>query len=56
MHGKPGSGSATKRIIDRKADVIFWMRSSRVVRASDSQCLSRNCPGFDPSFLQHSGI
>ncbi len=27
----------------------------RVVRASDSQCRSRNCPGFDPSILRHSG-
>ncbi len=27
------------------------MRSSRVVRASDSHCRSRNCPGFDPSIL-----
>ncbi len=33
-----------------------WMRSSRVVRASDSQCRSRNCPGFYPSILRHSGI
>ena len=33
-----------------------WMRSSREVRASDSQCQSRNCPGFDPSILRHSGI
>ncbi len=32
------------------------MRSSRVVRASDSQCRSSNCPGFDPSILRHSGI
>ncbi len=24
MQEKPGSGSATKMIIDRKADVIFW--------------------------------
>jgi hypothetical protein len=31
-----------------------WVRSSRVVRASDSQCRSRNCPGFDPSILRHS--
>jgi hypothetical protein len=30
------------------------MRSSPIVRASDSQC--RNCPGFDPSILRHSGI
>ena len=26
-----------------------WMRSSRVVRASDSQCRSCKCPGFDPN-------
>ncbi len=32
----------------------LWMRSSRVVRASDSQCRSRNCPWFDPSILRHS--
>jgi hypothetical protein len=32
------------------------MRLSRVVRASESQCSSRNCPGFDPSILRHSGI
>ncbi len=30
----------------------LWMRSSRVVRASDSQCRSRNYPGFDTSILQ----
>ncbi len=30
--------------------------SSLVVRASDSQWCSRNCPGFDPSILRHSGI
>jgi hypothetical protein len=29
---------------------------SRVARASDSQCRSRNCPGFDPSILRHRGI
>ncbi len=36
----------------------LWMRSSRVVRASDSQCSSRNCPRFrfDPSILRHSEI
>ncbi len=32
------------------------MRSRRVVRASDSHCHTRNCPGFDPSILRHSGI
>ncbi len=36
--------------------VNLWMRSSRVVRAFNSQCRSRNCPGFDPSILRHSGI
>ncbi len=33
-----------------------WMSSSRVVRASDSKCCSRNCPGFDPSVLRNTGI
>ncbi len=32
------------------------MRSSLVVRASDCQCTSCNCPGFDPSIRRHSGI
>jgi hypothetical protein len=32
------------------------MRSSLVVRASDCQCRSSNCPGFDPSILRHSEI
>jgi hypothetical protein len=31
------------------------MKSSRVVRAFDCQCKSRNSPGLDPSILQHSG-
>ncbi len=36
---------------------LMWMRSSRVVRFSDSHWLrSRNYPGFDPSILRHSGI
>jgi hypothetical protein len=34
--------------------ILVWMRSSRVVGASDSQCRSRNCPGFDPRILRHS--
>ncbi len=34
----------------------MWMRSIRVVRASGSQCRSRNCPGFDPSILRHIRI
>ncbi len=32
------------------------MRSSRVVRVSDSQCRSLNCPGFDSNILRHCGI
>jgi hypothetical protein len=32
------------------------MRSSLVVRASDCQCTSCNCPGFDLSIRRHSGI
>ncbi len=37
---------------------FLWMRPSRVFRASFCQCRSRNSPtpGFDPSFLRHSGI
>jgi hypothetical protein len=27
-----------------------------MVRAFDSQCRIRNCPGFDPSNIRHSGI
>ncbi len=39
------------------AYLINEMGSSRLVRASDSQRRSRNCPGsFDPSILRHSGI
>ncbi len=34
----------------------MWVRSSKVVRASDWQCRSRNIPGFDTSILRHSGI
>ncbi len=32
------------------------MRSSRVGRASDCQCRSRNIPGFDPSILRHNRV
>ncbi len=34
----------------------MWMRSSRVIRASNCQCQSHNSPGFNPSILRHSGI
>ncbi len=37
--------------------IYRWMRSSRVVRSSDrsdSQCRSRNCPGFAPSIFRQS--
>jgi hypothetical protein len=48
-------------ILFGKMKVQKWrtllIKSSRVVRASDSQCRrSRNCPGFDPSILRHIGI
>ncbi len=33
-----------------------WMRSSLVVRESDSQCRNCNCPGYEPCILRHSGI
>jgi hypothetical protein len=36
--------------------ITLWMRYSRVFRASDSQCRSRNCPGFNPSILRYSRI
>jgi hypothetical protein len=35
---------------------LKWMRFSQVVRASNSECRSRNCPGFGPCILRHSGI
>jgi hypothetical protein len=37
-------------------NIFEGMRSSRVVRAYDCQCQSRNSPGFDPSILRHNGI
>ncbi len=47
-----------KRSIHIKPEVVMyiWMRHSRMVRASDSQCRSRNCPVFDTSILRHSRI
>jgi hypothetical protein len=39
-----------------RCQIIRWMRSSRVITASDCQCQSRNSPGFDPSLLLHRGI
>jgi hypothetical protein len=41
---------------DSHDNFILWMRSSRMVRTSDSQCQSRNYLGFNPSILRHSGI
>jgi hypothetical protein len=35
--------------------LYMWMRSSRVVRASDCQCQSRNSPEA-PSILRHNGM
>ncbi len=40
----------------KKQSNTLRMRSSRVARASDCQCQSRNSPGFDPGILRHSGI
>ncbi len=37
-------------------ELLLFMRSSLVVRASDCQCTSCNGPGFDPSIRRHSGI
>ncbi len=36
--------------------ILVRMRSSLVVRRSDCQCTSCNCPGFDPSIRRHRGI
>ncbi len=33
-----------------------WMRASRVVRASECQCRSRNSPRFNPGILRHTGF
>ncbi len=35
---------------------IDKLRSSLVVRASESRYRGRNCPGFDPSILRHNEI
>ncbi len=40
----------------RMRSSLVRMRSSLLVRASDCQCTSCNCPGFDPSICRHSGI
>ncbi len=45
------ASSAASQIADS-----HWVKCIRLVRASDSQCRSRNCPGFDPRILRHSGI
>ncbi len=36
--------------------LYLWMRSSRVLRASDCQCRRRNSPGLDPCNFRNSGI
>jgi hypothetical protein len=38
------------------SQVISYLRSSLLVRASDCQCTSCNGPGFDTSIRRHSGI
>ncbi len=35
---------------------FLWMKSSRMVRASDCQCKTSNSPGLDPSILRQSDI
>ncbi len=35
---------------------MLGMRSRRVVRASDGQCQSRNCPWFNPCIHRHSAF
>ncbi len=44
-----GRGRDNKGRVRRKKK--RWMRSSRVVRASDCQCQSRISPGFDHSII-----
>ncbi len=36
--------------------VCAWMRSSRVVRASDCQCRYRNSPGFEPKIHKRRNV
>ncbi len=43
---------AKKHWKETKSDVAkLWMRCSRVARASDNQCRSRNCLGLETSVL-----
>jgi hypothetical protein len=53
-----GRASPGQETVCQVCKIHQWMRSSRVVRAADtdSQCRCRNCPRFDPSILRHSGI
>ncbi len=59
---RPAPQSSTMRYCILKAcrlqihssTYLQYIRSSQVVRASDSQC--RNSPGFGSSILRHSGI
>jgi hypothetical protein len=44
------------RVLSIPWQLLKWMRSGLVVRASDCQCTSCNGPGFDPSIRRHSGI
>jgi hypothetical protein len=46
-----------KIVLGRNDRVFLWMRSSRVVRASDCRCKSRHSTGCNnPSIFRHSGI
>ncbi len=46
----------TRMRMKRSYRMTSSMRSSQVVKASDSQCRSRNYPGFDPSIFRLSGF
>ncbi len=45
--------SKNDRTILVEMDRRWWIRSSRVNRASDCRCQSRNSPGFDLCILRH---
>ncbi len=50
------SNKRRKKENRHRIELMWWMRSSRVVTESGCQCQSRNRPGFIPSILRHSGI
>ncbi len=46
------AGGRGKDDSKQNRSATYAARSSRVVRASASQCRSRNCPGFDPNIRE----